>query len=223
MLQPATFDFLSQLSQNNNREWFDAHRSDYDSARADFEGFISGLKAALTPLVPELETQPTKSLLFRIYRDVRFSKDKTPYKVHFSAYFCRAGKKAPDAGYYLHLSPGKSHFSAGMWEPQGAVMRAVRQEIDYSFGELQNILQEGDFRKYFGDLQGEKLRTLPQGYTANNPAINILKHRSFLASRPLPDTFFTKKDAVKKLTEMAQAATPLVGLLNRGMDDAQQS
>lgn len=222
MLQPATFDFLSQLSQNNHREWFDAHRADYDAARADFEAFISTLKTALTPLVPELESQPAKSLLFRIYRDVRFSKDKTPYKMHFSAYFCRAGKKAWDAGYYLHVSPGKSHFSAGMWEPQGAVMRAVRQEIDYSFEALQGILQGADFRKQFGDLAGDKLRTLPQGYTAENPAIEILKHKSFLASRPLPDGFFTKKDAVKKITEMARVAAPLVALLNRGMDDAQQ-
>lgn len=222
MLQPETLSFLTQLADNNNREWFDAHRDAYDTARADFESFIANLKRALTPLIPELETQPAKSLLFRIYRDIRFSKDKTPYKTHFSAYFSRAGKKAVDAGFYLHVSPGNAHFSAGMWEPQGAIIKAVRQEIDYSLEELKSILETPDFRKNFGQLWGDKLRTLPQGYSADNPAIDLLKHKSFLASRPLADDFFRKKDAVQKIAQLATTAAPLVSFLNRGMDDAQQ-
>ncbi len=221
MLQPETLSFLTQLAANNNREWFDAHRAAYDTARTDFEGFISHLKRALAPLVPELETQPAKSLLFRIYRDIRFSKDKTPYKTHFSAYFSRAGKKAVDAGYYLHVAPGNAHLSVGMWEPQGAVLKAVRQEIDYSLEELQGILEAPGFRKNFGELQGEKRRTLPQGYSADNPAAEILKYKSFLVSHPLPNDFFMRKDAVRKLAAMASTAAPFVAFLNRGMDGTQ--
>lgn len=221
MLPPETLSFLTQLRENNNREWFEANKEQYEAARGNFEDFTGSLKEALTPIVPELEAQPAKSLLFRIYRDIRFSKDKTPYKTHFSAYFSRAGRKATDAGYYLHFTPGASHLSIGMWEPQGGLLKAVRQEIDYSFGELQGILQRPDFRKTFGEMQGEKLRTLPQGYSADNPAIEVLKHKSFLFSRPLPDDFFLRKDAVQKLIAMATAAAPFVSFLNRGIDDAQ--
>lgn len=219
MLQSETLSFLSHLRENNSREWFEANKGQYESARADFESFISKLKETLTPVIPELETQTAKSLLFRVYRDVRFSKDKTPYKTHFSAYFSRAGRKATDAGYYLHLSPGNSHLSVGMWEPQGAVLKAVRQEIDYSFDELQGILQTSDFRKIFGEMKGDRLRTLPQGYSAENPAIEVLKHKSFLFSHPLPDGFLIRKDAVSKLGSMAAAAASFIAFLNRGIDD----
>lgn len=219
MLQPETLSFLSHLRENNSREWFEANKGQYESARADFESFISKLKETLTPVIPELETQTAKSLLFRVYRDVRFSKDKTPYKTHFSAYFSRAGRKATDAGFYLHVSPGASHLSTGMWEPQGAVLKAVRQEIDYAFDELQGILQDKDFRKIFGEMKGDRLRTLPQGYTADNPAIETLKHKSFLFSHPLPDAFLNRKDAVRQLAGMAATAAPFVAFLNRGMDD----
>ena len=220
MLQASTLAFLAALEENNNREWFDANRHWYDAARGDFEAFAGALKEALCVLVPELEGQPTKSLLFRTYRDVRFSKDKTPYKTHFSAYYSRAGKKAVDAGFYLHIRPGHSHFSAGMWEPQGAVMKAVRQEIDYSLDELEGLLKKPAFRKTFGELRGETLRTLPQGYTADNPAIGYLKHKSFLVKAALPDAFLLQPTALKKLLTMAKEADPLVRFLNRAMDDA---
>ncbi len=210
--------FLSLLRENNNREWFEAHRAQYESAYRAFEAFVEKLRGDLLPLMPQLETQTAKSLLFRIYRDVRFSKDKTPYKTHFSAYFSRAGKKAVDAGYYLHLHPGASHFSVGMWEPQGAVLKAVRQEIDYSFEELQGIIGKPSFCKIFGEMKGDKLRNTPPGYAADNPAADVLKHKSFLFSHALSDDFFTTKNAVEKLRKVAEEAAPFVAFLNRAPD-----
>lgn len=218
MLLPSTFSFLSLLHENNNREWFEANRALYETAHRDFEAFVEKLRAAMLPLIPELETQTAKSLLFRIYRDVRFSKDKTPYKTHFSAYFSRAGKKAVDAGYYLHLTPGGSHLSVGMWEPQKEVLKAVRQEIDYSFEELQAIIGKASFRKTFGEMKGDLLRNTPPGYAADNPAAEVLKHKSFLFSHPLADDFFTQKSAVEKLRKLAEEAKPFVAFLNRSMD-----
>jgi uncharacterized protein (TIGR02453 family) len=219
MLQKSTLQFLADLDAHNDRTWFESARPRYESARADFIAFADALRQGLTPLVPQLAEQATRDLLFRIYRDVRFSKNKDPYKPHFSAYFSRAGKKAVDAGYYLHIKPGQSHLSVGMWEPQGAVMKAVRQEIDYSFAELQGLLQKPSFRNAFGDLKGDRLRTLPQGYTADNPAIDILKHKSFMFSHPLPDAFLHRKDAVQKLLGLAKEAAPVIAFLNRAMDD----
>lgn len=220
MLLPETLSFLTDLDVHNDRTWFEESRPRYEAARADFMVFADALRQGLTPLVPQLAEQATRDLLFRIYRDVRFSKNKAPYKPHFSAYFSRAGKKAVDAGYYLHIKPGQSHLSVGMWEPQGALMKAVRQEIDYSFDELQGLLQKPSFRKAFGELKGETLRTLPQGYTADNPAIGLLKHKSFLFSHPLPDTMLHQKDAVKKILALAREAAPVVAFFNRAMDDS---
>lgn len=219
MLLPETLTFLADLDAHNDRTWFESARPRYEAARADFSAFADALRQGLTPLVPQLAEQATRDLLFRIYRDVRFSKNKDPYKPHFSAYFSRAGKKAVDAGYYLHIKPGQSHLSIGMWEPQGAVMKAVRQEIDYSFDELQSLLQKPSFRKAFGELKGDRLRTLPQGYTADNPAIDILKHKSFMFSHPLSDSFLQQKDAVKKILALAKEAAPVLAFFNRAMDD----
>ncbi len=217
---PATLQFLEDLSQHNDKTWFADNRNRYDAARADFEAFVDALRMALTPLVPQLAGQRARDLMFRIYRDVRFSKIKTPYKTHFSAYFSRAGRKAVDAGYYIHYEPGGACFlSAGMWQPQGKLMKAVRQEIDYSLAELRGILEDKTFQKKWGGLEGERLRTVPQGYTVENPAIELLKYKSFIVSHRLPAEQWAGKDIVKKIAELCGTARPLVDFLNRAEVD----
>lgn len=218
MLQPATLHFLRDLAVHNTKDWFDAHRADYDMARRDFEVFVDALRAALLPIIPQLEGQRAKDLTFRIFRDVRFSKDKTPYKGNFGAYFSRAGKKAPDAGYYLHLEPDKAFLAAGLWMPEGPLLKAVRQEIDYNHDEFRGIIQEKKYKKIFPNLEGESLKTPPQGYAADHPAVDYLKRKSFIASAPVPDDVFTGKDAVKKCTAIFNIGKPLVDFLNRAMD-----
>ncbi len=219
MLQAATLQFLTDLAGHNDKSWFDAHRDAYEAAKKEYEGLVDKLRVALVGTVPGLAAQRPRDLIFRIFRDVRFSKDKRPYKTHFGAYFCRVNKKAPDAGYYLHLEPGgKSFLGAGMWMPEGPLLRAVRQEIDYNFGEFEALIQAPAFRKTFSRVEGEALKTLPQGYAADNPAIEHLKLKSFIRSAPLPDALWLEPDAVKRITALCRTAQPWVDFLNRAVD-----
>ena len=218
MLQAATLRFLSDLAAHNTKDWFDAHRADYDAARKDFEDFVEKLRVALTPIVPQLEGQRARDLTFRIFRDLLFSKDKTPYKANFGAYFCRAGKKAADAGYYLHLQPGGAFLAAGLWMPESPLLKAVRQEIDYNLDEFRGIVEGKAFTKIYPRLEGETLKTPPQGYAADHPGIGYLKRKSFVASSPADDAVFTSKDAVKRCAAIFEKGKPLVDFLNRAMD-----
>src|SRR5690606_21378467 len=150
MLQSSTIKFLQQLEKNNNKTWFDEYRSNYADAKADFENLVTTLLEELCTLEPALGNQKAKDCVFRIFRDVRFSKDKTPYKSHFGAYFSKGGRKYEGAGYYIHIEPGgKSFAGGGLWMPEPSLLKKVRQEIDYNFKELQSILEEKAFKNYF--------------------------------------------------------------------------
>lgn len=219
MLQATTMKFLSQLADNNNKPWFDEHRKTYEAAKADHEALTAELLQRLTVLEPALEGQKAKDCIFRIFRDVRFSKDKTPYKAHFGAFFSRGGRKFPGAGYYLHLEPGNKSFAGGgLWMPEAPLLKAVRQEIDYNFDEFRSIISGKNFKKQFGQIEGEKLKTLPQGYTADNPAIEFLKQKSFIASHQLTDKDVNSKGLVDKIVEVFTDMRPLIDFLNRGLD-----
>lgn len=219
MLQPSTFKFLSELGKNNHKDWFDKHKADYEAAKKNTEDYVTELKNAMAVSVePALADQKAKDMMFRIYRDVRFSKDKIPYKDHFGIYLSRSGKKAPDAGYYLHIQPGGSFIAGGLWQPEPNALKAIRQEIDYNFGEFQSILTAATFKKHFKKLEGEALKTVPQGYAADNPAIEYLKMKSFIVSSKIDDAELLSKTSVPKLVKMFMAMKPLVDFLNRQFD-----
>ncbi|MBN9482733.1 MAG: hypothetical protein BGO70_07650 [Bacteroidetes bacterium 43-93] len=218
MLQKATIDFLTNLEKNNNKAWFDENRKKYEAAKGDFENFVEAVQAALTKLEPAIADHKAKDAIFRIFRDVRFSKDKTPYKSHFGAYFSRAGRKAPDAGYYMHIEPGKSFLAGGMWMPDAPILKKLRQEIDYNFEEFKSIIGKPAFKKQFTKWEGEQLKTLPQGYTADNPAIDFLKMKSFIVSTPIADKDVLAKDSVKQIEKVYSQMKPLVDFLNRALD-----
>lgn len=218
MISPSVLQFLTQLSSNNNKPWFDEHRKEYERARKDYEAFADGLRKSLVPLEPALEGQKAGESIFRIFRDVRFSKDKTPYKTAMGAFFSRGGRKFPGAGYYIHIEPGKSFAGGGLWMPEGPLLKAVRQEIDYNFDEFSSIINEKSFKKHFKGVDGEKLKTLPQGYTADNPAIEFLKLKSFTAGHAIDDTRVAQKDFLKTCTAIFTAMRPFVDFLNRSLD-----
>ena len=219
MLQPDTVRFIERLSENNNKPWFDAHRDEYVAAKADFERFVELLMGQLVEIEPALSEQKAKDSIFRIFRDVRFSKDKTPYKGHFGVYLSRGGRKYSGAGYYLHIEPGgKSFIGGGLWMPEPSLLKAVRQEIDYNFEEFKNIINEKNFRKLFSNIEGERLKTLPQGYGAENPAIEYLKMKSFTAGHNLEDKELTSRGFGKKAVDVFTIMKPFVDFLNRPMD-----
>ena len=219
MLQPSTIKFLQQLAKNNNKVWFDEHRDDYATAKEDFENFVAHLLDKLCILEPAFRDQKAKDCVFRIFRDVRFSKDKTPYKAHFGAYMSKGGRKYEGAGYYIHIEPGNKSFAGGgLWMPEPSLLKKVRQEIDYNFDEFKRILNDRSFKKYFRQLNGEQLKTLPQGYTADNPAIEFLRMKSFTMSHVFEDKDLTAKNFISKSANVFSKMRPLVDFLNRAMD-----
>lgn len=219
MLQQSTLTFLTSLAKNNNKPWFDKHREEYDAARADFEGFVAQLLENLSKDDAAFKEIKAKDCIFRIYRDVRFSKDKTPYKSNFAAAFSRNGKNFQGAGYYVHLQPGgKTMAGGGMWMPEGPMLKAVRQEIDYNFADFKKVISNASFKKYFKGIEGEELKTLPQGYAADNPAIDYLKKKSYIVSHVFADKDLTAKTFASKCSNVFSAMKPLVDFLNKSID-----
>lgn len=220
MIQAITIRFLKELEKNNNKSWFDVHRSRYEDARAAFIESVEAMIKAIAMFEPSIGRQTAKQTVFRINRDVRFSKDKRPYKNNMSAYFNVAGKKSNLAGYYVHIEPGKSFAAAGVWMPEAIVLSKIRQEIDYNFDEWKRINAVSSFKKLFpkGINTDDKLQRPPKGYDENNPAIEILKLKSFIGSRSFSDAEVMHKDFIKDLSKTFKALKPMIDFINRSID-----
>lgn len=209
-LLPETLNFTVDLEANNNRDWFNTHKSRYEAAREDFIQFMEALLEKLSPVEPALGQQKAKDTLFRIYRDVRFSHDKRPYKDHICAYLTTEGRKSIKPGWYIHIKGGnKSFLAGGLWMPPAPQLKALRQEIDYNLDEFEALLQKASFKKYFGKIEGEQLKSAPKGYAADHPAIEHLKRKSLNVSHTLTDKQVTSPDFLKYCTEVLTAMKPV--------------
>jgi len=221
MLQPQTLKFLSQLKRNNNKPWFDSHRAQYEAARIDFSNFIQLVIDALQKTDTTITGLTAKDCQFRINRDIRFSKDKRPYKENFGAFICRGGKKSIYAGYYFHCAPGNCFVGGGLWMPESNNLKKVRQEIDYNWEELRSILKEKKFKKIYGDLlKGDdiSLSRMPKGYEEDHPAIDYLKLKSLIAETKLGDEELTKSSLHRKTVTAFETLQPLLNFINRSLD-----
>jgi uncharacterized protein (TIGR02453 family) len=220
MLQPATLKFLKDIKKNNTREWFDKNRKSYELAKEDFTGLVD---AVIKQLGKKDETIPglhAKDCLYRINRDIRFSKDKSPYKNHLAASMIRDGKKSMFAGYYLHIEPGNSFIGGGRYQTDPDMLRKIRQEIDYSWDEFQKIIRSKQFVSVFGDIDRSaefSLSREPRGYEKDNPAIDYIKLKSWIAFTPLTDAELTSRDVVKKIVKACETLQPLLIFLNRAI------
>lgn len=222
MLEPQTLRFLTQLKKNNNKPWFDASRAQYEAARIDFANFIQLVIDVVQKTDTTITGQTARDCLFRINRDIRFSKDKTPYKVAFGASIKRGGRKSGFAGYYFHLEPGQSFVGGGLWMPEAVPLKNMRQEIDYNWEEFQSILQEKAFKKIYGDLYkgaDVSLSTMPKGYEKEVPAAGYLKLKSFIAETKIDDEELTKATLHKKTVTAFQALQPLLNFINRTIEN----
>ena len=216
----AAFKFLKDLKSNNNKEWFDKHKETYLLIKKDFEDFIEELIAGISSFDKEVVSLDPKKAIFRIYRDVRFSKDKIPYKIHIGAYISPAGSKSPKAGYYFHLEPGnKSMVAGGMWMPEPAILNAIRQDIDYDPKDLLKIIQGKNFKKFFGQIEGEKLSRPPKGFDSDHPQIELLKHKSFNVMYSFSDDEVNAPAFKKKLLKIYKEMKPLNDFLNRSCNE----
>lgn len=221
MLQPQTLRFLSQLKKNNNKPWFDSHRAQYEAARIDFSNFIQLIIDTLQKTDTTITGLTSKDCQFRINRDIRFSKDKRPYKENFGALICRGGRKSPYAGYYFHLAPGNSFIGGGLWQPEPQNLKKVRQEIDYNWEEFQTIINSKNFKRVFGDLykgQDVSLKRIPKGFEEDNPAIDYLKLQSLIAETKIADEELMKSGLHKKTIAVFETLLPLLNFINRSLE-----
>jgi uncharacterized protein (TIGR02453 family) len=220
MLQASTLKFLKDLKKHNNKPWFEKNKSNYLGAKEDIEQFIEQVIGGFGKIDAEIATLQPKDCTYRIYRDVRFSKDKTPYKTNMGAYLNKGGKKMPTAGYYMHIESGRSMAGGGLWMPQAPELNKVRQEIDYSFAEWTGILGNKAFKKSFPDgLEREDILSRPpKGYTDDNPAIEYLKLKSFIVTRTFTDAEVQHKSFLKELIRTFESMKDFVYFLNRSLE-----
>ncbi|WP_439504575.1 DUF2461 domain-containing protein [Sediminibacterium sp.] len=223
MLHPKTLQFLTKLKKNNSREWFNEHRNDYDAAKENFIELVNQILSQAGKFDQDIAVLTYKDCIFRINRDVRFSKNKDPYKNNMAAYFVKGGKKSWLAGYYFHCEPGgKSFIGGGLYGGEPDQIKKVRQEIDYNWEDFKGILNNKTFKKTFGDLSREEGMSLvrePKGYEKDNPAIDYIKLKNFIVSVPVTDEELTDQKLVKKIITCFATMQPLLHFLNRAMED----
>ena len=212
--------FLKKLKTHNNREWFESHKNDYLAARDEFLSLCDGVIGLVRKFDPRIAADTEASAcMFRIYRDIRFSKDKTPYKVHMAASINPGGRKSITAGYYLHVEPGASFVAGGVWMPPPPMLQAIRQEIDYEPDRLLALLKSKGFRKYFRGFDEEgRMQAAPKGYAKDHPQIEFLKNRNFIVSHNFSDKQILAKNASRQLADAFAAMHPLMEYLRQAQD-----
>ncbi|MEO5912276.1 MAG: DUF2461 domain-containing protein [Pelobium sp.] len=219
MIKKEIFTFLTDLVANNERDWFQENKQRYEEAKQNVEDFAN---AVLEEIRKTDKTIPEdligKKCVMRIYRDVRFSKNKLPYKNNISFWISSRGKGGDGPGYYVHIQPGKSFIAGGYWMPQADHLKAIRQEIDYNTDDFLKITQSKEFTNYFGSLDdGEKLKNHPKGYEATHPHIELLKLKSFTVTHSLSDKELANSGAVNKVVEGLKIINPFVSFLNQAI------
>ena len=220
MLHPATLTFLRKLKAHNEKAWFDEHKNQYLAAKTDFEGLVSRLLFEMGKSDPDIRALEVKDCVFRIYKDVRFSKDKTPYKTHLAAGINKGGKKVHFPGFYFHVEPGGQTFcGGGIWRPSAPELKKIRQEIDYNLDEFLSIIRDPGFSALFGPLQDDNsLSRPPQGYSGDNPAIEYLRMRNYIAGAAFTDNSLVSQDAVKDILHAFNTLKPFIDFLGRALE-----
>ncbi|MEJ7586962.1 MAG: DUF2461 domain-containing protein [Ferruginibacter sp.] len=220
MLQSTTIKYLRDLQINNNKPWFEENRNVYEAAKTDLQNFVAALIPTIARFDEPIRNLAVKDCTFRINRDVRFSKDKRPYKNNMAAYFSPGGKKANAAGYYFHCEPGKSYAAGGFYSPSPQSLARIRQEIDYGFDEWRKIINKQTFKRYFPKgVDGMELLTRPpKGYDETNPAIEYLKMKHFIVSKPFTDVELQSNTLVKDVAKVFETMKPMINFLNRAVE-----
>lgn len=214
MLQKSALDFLKALKKNNNREWFEKNRDAYEAARQNVLDFAQQLITKMATKNPALKGLEAKKCVMRIYRDIRFSKDKTPYKSNFAVSITPQGKIEYNAGFYLHIEPGKSFVAGGRFMPIPPALKAIRQEIEYHTKEFKSILNNKAFKKHFGTLSDMKLKTSPKGYAKDHPDLELFKYTSYIVEHSLDDKTVLSNKLIPTCTQSYTAMLPLLNFLN---------
>ncbi|SMO60462.1 TIGR02453 family protein [Saccharicrinis carchari] len=220
MIPKEIFDFLVELSVNNNRDWFNNNKPKYQSAKEAFEQYIDQLIATLHGIDRSIGHPDAKDCTFRIFRDVRFAKNKQPYKNNFGAYIAHGGRKSPYAGYYFHMEPDNSFVGGGLYNPEPQILRSVREHIIKNADEYRQIIDNKKFKSIFNEIHGEKLKTAPKGFDKNDANIELIRYKSYAAITPLSDEQIRAKNIDKKIIDIFTVLKPLNDFINRGVKKA---
>ncbi len=211
-------NFLTDLSRNNNREWFLENHQRYEESRDQMLFFTGVMIEEIRKFDPEIPPMNPKECLFRIFRDVRFSNDKRPYKTNMGSYIAPGGRKGNRAGYYFHIEPGSSVIAGGLWCPEASPLRAVRFEILDNADEFRAILNDEKFRTYYPAIEGEKLKTAPKGFDKDFKDIELLQYKSYAFSTPLSDRQVLNGNLVDFSAGACRTLFPMNRFLNSALD-----
>jgi uncharacterized protein (TIGR02453 family) len=214
------FKFLTELAENNNRDWFNQHKKRYLAIKNEFDMYVGNLIRALNEIDPSIGHVDAKDCVFRIYRDVRFSLNKDPYKTHLGAYISKDGRKSQIAGYYVHVQPGQSFFAAGAYQPSSDVLKEIRYEILENTVEFKKIIEGKEFVKYFSKINGEKSKLAPKGFPKDFSDIDLLKFKSYEVIHSMDNDILLSKNIDDHLIEAVKVALPYNQFLNRAIQNA---
>lgn len=206
-----TFDFLNDLKLNNTRVWFEANKARYEKSHAEALCFAEKLKEAMTAHDVIEPRSPRKSL-YRIYRDIRFSKDKTPYKVYWGGFLKREGAERR-GGMAFHIEPGATYIAGGFWAPNKEDLLHLRRQIAADASPLRDVLEDRSFEDFFGALEGQKLKTAPKGFDKEHPAIDLLNHKQFIVKHSYTDKEVLSNHFEEKMAEGFSKMLPFFGAM----------
>lgn len=211
-----TFKFLGELKRNNDRDWFKQNRARYEDARAEFEDVVAEIIDEVSKFDPAMQWLQPGDCVFRIYRDARFSKNKAPYKTNFGAHLVEGGRKTGKdrAGYYVHIEPGGCFLASGAYMPPASWLSSIRRRIDARADAFKKILKSKAFRRYFGGLQGEQLKTAPRDYPRDHPEIELIRYKTYLAVHPVTDAQAGSDDFPRYAGRAFKAVYPFKEFLN---------
>jgi len=218
-MKGIVLSFLRELAQNNNRDWFQANKGWYEEARLEVENFVNTLIPGITRFDPSVRFTTAKESMFRIFRDVRFSKDKAPYKVNMGAWITHSGRKCCGPGYYIHLQPGESFLASGIYMPDPNSLKKIRQEIYYNIAEFKNILGNKDLGQFVEGLDNmDRLVRPPKGFPLDFPDMEILKKRHYTISNYLKDEQIERPEFVDFTLRVFKAMHPFNTFLARALE-----
>ncbi|WP_075590390.1 DUF2461 domain-containing protein [Labilibacter marinus] len=220
MVPKEVFEFLVELSINNNREWFQDNKSKYQQAKESFEEYTNQLIGIIHSIDKTIGHPHAKDCTFRIYRDVRFSKNKEPYKNNMGAYIAHGGRKSPYAGYYVHIEPDNSFMGGGIYMPQPAVLKSIRESIIENVDEYKAIVDEPTFTKTFPEIWGEKLKTAPKGFDKTDPNIDLIRNKSYAVTIKLSDKQIQSKSLEDKIKTTFTTMKPFNDFMNHAVKNS---
>ena len=208
-------EFLIELRFNNNRNWFKENNEKYQNAKNEFENFIQILIPKIKQIDKGIDVENARECTFRIYKDVRFSKEKIPYKTNFGAYISRGGRKSPFAGYYIHYEPDASFVGGGVYMPQSSILKAIRTAIFEDTEEYKGIINNKKFKSYFPGIYGEKLKSAPRGFPKDFADLELIKNKHFAVTHKVENSFWHQENLIDNVLNVFKVQYEFNSFLNR--------